>query len=284
MSFSESVPTLFTRYTYADPAEHTALLSVFIALQILGLIGSIALNFFTSWIISTVSYSLLALSGQLNKPNPAFGVCLAQAGLIYGIPSLTAATTLGLITQIWFNVRALLMQKVKNERIWTIVILVIPYVVLFSMVIASWVVGMNKPSLVRVIGSGMYCHIVRRASAALVALMLLPTLTLEIMICVALRRNWSTFRRMKQSMSIILRVMIFTFFGILAISLSGIFVFTDSHGAALNIVFAAMPVAAVVVFATQKDIIATWMFWKKRSQPRTKSIDSSRSSDASSPV
>jgi len=306
MSFSESVPTLFTRYTYADPAEHTALLSVFIALQILGLIGSIALvltttlastaprnatwqNFFTSWIISTVSYSLLALSGQLNKPNPAFGVCLAQAGLIYGIPSLTAATTLGLITQIWFNVRALLMQKVKNERIWTIVILVIPYVVLFSMVIASWVVGMNKPSLVRVIGSGMYCHIgpnssLGRASAALVALMLLPTLTLEIMICVALRRNWSTFRRMKQSMSIILRVMIFTFFGILAISLSGIFVFTDSHGAALNIVFAAMPVAAVVVFATQKDIIATWMFWKKRSQPRTKSIDSSRSSDASSPV
>lgn len=38
------------------------------------------------------------------------------------------------------------------------------------------------------------------------------------MICVALRRNWATFKRMKNSLSIIVRVMIFTMFGILAIT------------------------------------------------------------------
>jgi hypothetical protein len=80
--------------------EHKLLIDIFLVLQVLGLIGSCALvltttlssrsprnatwqNFFTSWIISTVSYSLLLFSGQINQPEPTFGVCLAQAGLIY---------------------------------------------------------------------------------------------------------------------------------------------------------------------------------------------------------
>jgi len=280
------------------------LINLFLALQMLGLIGSVALvltttlssraprnatwqNFFTSWIISTVSYSLLLFGGQVNQPEPTFGVCLAQAGLIYGIPSLTAATTFGLIAQIWFNVQTLLAKKIKSERLWTIGLLILPYVILFAMVVASWAVGIHNPDLVEVIGSGMYCHIgpsgaLGKASAALVALTLIPTLALEIMICVALRRNWATFKRMKNSLSIIVRVMIFTMFGILAITLSAIFVFSESHGAALNIVFATMPVVAVVVFATQMDIIKVWMFWKKR--PEGKTLASPRSSNSTEQV
>ncbi|KAJ6627645.1 hypothetical protein B0H10DRAFT_2210157 [Mycena sp. CBHHK59/15] len=303
MSFSGAgLPALFSRES-SHPTEHELRIDVFVVLQLLGLFGSIVLvltttlssaaprnatwqNFFTSWIISTVSYSLLAFSGQLNKTDPAFGVCLAQAGLIYGIPSLTAATTFGLIAQIWFSVQTLLAKKVKNERILTIGLLLFPYIILFAMVIASWVVGIRNPSLVQVIGSGMYCHIgptgtLGRVSAALVALSLIPTLTLEIMICIALRKNWATFKRMKHSMSITLRVMIFTFVGILAITVSGIFVFSDSHGAGLNIVFAAMPVTTVIIFSTQNDIIQVWMFWKKA--PQGKTIPS-RSSESSSRV
>ncbi|KAJ7096149.1 hypothetical protein C8R44DRAFT_889863 [Mycena epipterygia] len=307
MSFSDAgVPaffSFFSREAGSPTAHHKLLIGIFLVLQVLGLIGSVALvltttlssrsprnatwqNFFTSWIISTVSYSLLLFSGQVNKPEPMFGVCLAQAGLIYGIPSLTAATTFGLIAQIWFSVQALLARKIKNERLWTIGILILPYVILFAMVIASWAVGIRNPDLVVMIGSGMYCHIgpsgtLGKVSAALVALSLIPTLALEIMICVALRRNWATFKRMKHSMSITLRVIIFTMFGILAIALSGIFVFTESHGAALNIVFAAMPVVAVIVFSTQKDIISVWMFWKKQPAGKTLSTPRSSSSQAS---
>ncbi|KAJ7484234.1 hypothetical protein FB451DRAFT_1231843 [Mycena latifolia] len=305
MSFSEAgVPALFSREAGPATIHHKVLIDVFLTLQILGLIGSCALvltttlssrsprnatwqNFFTSWIISTVSYSLLLFSGQVNQREPTFGVCLAQAGLVYGIPSLTAATTFGLIAQIWFNVQALLAHKIKHERLMTIGLLILPYVILSSMVLASWVVGIRDPDLVVIIGSGMYCHIgpsgtLGKVSAALVALLLLPTLTLEIMICIALRRNWATLRRMKNSLSIIVRVMIFTVFGVLAIGLSGIFVFSGSHGAALNIVFATMPVTAVLVFATQTDIITVWMFWKK--QPEGKTLSSPRSSNSSAPV
>jgi len=268
------------------------LINLFLALQMLGLIGSCALvltttlsrratrnatwqNFFTSWIISTVSYALLLFGGQLGQTlagkDPMFGVCLAQAGLVYGIPSLTAATTFGLIAQIWFSVQNLLARKVKHERLWTIGLLILPYVILFSMVIASWATGIHNPEVVTVIGSGMYCHIgssgtLGRVSALLVALTMIPTVALEIMICVSLRRNWETFKRMKHSLAIILRVVIFTIFGILAISLSGVFVFSSTHGAGLNIVFATMPVVAVVVFSTQKDILSVWMFWKRPSK------------------
>ncbi|KAJ7791358.1 hypothetical protein B0H14DRAFT_2935721 [Mycena olivaceomarginata] len=307
MSFSDAgMPALLSRE--ASP-HHKTLINVFLTLQLLGLIGSCALvltttlssraprnatwqNFFTSWIISTVSYSLLLFAGQVNVPEPTFGVCLAQSGLIYGIPSLTAATTFGLIAQIWFSVQKLLAHQVKNERLLTIGILLFPYVILFAMVLASWVTGIRNTDHVRVIGSGMYCHLnssaaLGKASAAVVALLLLPTLALEISICVALRRNWGTFKRMKNSLSIILRVMIFTVFGILAITLSGIFVFSGSHGAALNIVFATMPVVAVVVFATQKDIIGVWMFWRPRPEQDAEAktfASSSRSSSASSKV
>ncbi|KAJ7216731.1 hypothetical protein B0H12DRAFT_1154069 [Mycena haematopus] len=308
MSFSEAGLHTFSSRD-ADPStpRHTTLINIFLTLQILGLIGSCALvltttlsnraprnatwqNFFTSWIISTVSYSLLLFSGQANKREPTFGVCLAQAGLIYGIPSLTAATTFGLIAQIWFSVQTLLAKKVKNERLWTIGLLILPYAILFSMVLASWVVGIRNTELVQVIGSGMYCHLgpgrngsLGKISAAVVAIMLIPTLALEISICIALRRNWGTFRSMRNSLSIILRVVIFTVFGMLAISLSGIFVFSDSHGAGLNIVFATMPVVAVIVFATQKDIFGVWMFWKPR-PTEEKMLSSPRSSNSSAQV
>ncbi|KAJ7056172.1 hypothetical protein C8F01DRAFT_1157008 [Mycena amicta] len=289
-----------------DPAPglKQPLIDTFLVLQIIGLVGSVALvltttlshraprnatwqNFFTSWIISTVSYSLLLFSGQLNSDHPAFGVCLAQAGLIYGIPALTAATTFGLIAQIWFSVQTLLLHKVKNERIWTVVILILPYCMMFGMVIASWVTGMNNPERVKVIGSGMYCHIgpsstLGRVSAALVALTLIPTLALEIAICIALRKNWTTFKRMRHSMSITLRVMIFTLFGILAISLSAIFVFSDSHGAAINVVLAALPVIGVIIFASQKDILLVWMFWRPRPEAGVGSGDGKAVSQTSS--
>ncbi|KAF7338817.1 hypothetical protein MSAN_02204400 [Mycena sanguinolenta] len=307
MSFSGAgLPAFFARDASPSSPRHDALISLFFALQILGLIGSCALvltttlsnraprnatwqNFFTSWIISTVSYTLLLFAGQANKPEPTFGVCLAQSGLVYGIPSLTAATTFGLIAQIWFSVQTLLSKKVQHERLWTIGLLVLPYVVLFAMVLASWVVGIRNTASVQVIGSGMYCHLgssgtLGKVSATVVAIFLIPTLALEISIGIALRRNWRTFKRTSNSLSIILRVMIFTVLGILAITLSGIFVFSNSHGAALNIVFATLPVTAVIIFATQKDIIGVWMFWTPGPPMQEKLPSSARSSSSISKV
>ncbi|KAJ7908654.1 hypothetical protein B0H13DRAFT_2016155 [Mycena leptocephala] len=266
MSFSDAgVPAMFSREA-GHPTRHKTLIDIFLTLQMLGLIGSCALvltttlssraprnatwqNFFTSWIISTVSYSLLLFAGQ-------------------GIPSLTAATTFGLIAQIWFSV--------KNERIWTIALLILPYVFLLALVIASWTIGIRNTDQVKIIGSGMYCHLV---SGAMVALTLLPTIALKVFsICIALRRNWGTFKRMKHSLSIILRVVVFTMFGILAIAVSGVFVFTNNHGASLNIVFGILPITAVVVFSTQKDIISVWMFWKPQSEEKMVSSPISSSS------
>ncbi|KAJ7199200.1 hypothetical protein GGX14DRAFT_662322 [Mycena pura] len=314
MSFSDAgVPALFSREAGPSSTPRTALIDVFLAFQLLGLIGSVALvltttlstratrnatwqNFFTSWIVSTVSYSLLLFAGQARRAQPAFGVCLAQAGLIYGIPSLTAATTFGLIAQASATARPYNTTPLTSSRADLVQgadalaaesperaaldgrvlakILVLPYCMLFGMVVASWVTGVRNPGSVAIIGSGMYCHIgssstLGKVSAALVALTLIPTLTFEILICIALRKNWATFARMHNAMSIILRVVVFTLIGILAISLSALFVFSSNHGPGVNIALAAMPVIAVLVFATQKDILAVWMFWRPASAART---------------
>ncbi|KAK7059839.1 hypothetical protein R3P38DRAFT_3168291 [Favolaschia claudopus] len=306
--FEAGVPALVSREAGPSTAlHHKMLIDLFLTLQMLGFVGSCALvltttlssraprnatwqNFFTAWIVSTVSYSLLLFSGQLNNPKPSFGVCLAQSGLIYGIPSLNAATAFGLIAQIWFSVQTVLSKKIKYERLWIIGLLILPYAFLVAIVVAAWTTGIRNSGSVELIGSGMYCHLghsatLGRVSAAIVALLLIPTLALEIAICVALRRNWGTFKKMRNSLSIIMRVVIFTIFGTLAIGVSGVFVFSDAHGAALNIVLAILPVTAVVVFATQKDIIRVWMFWKRPLPADEKSLDDSspRSSKSSAP-
>ncbi|KAJ7636730.1 hypothetical protein FB45DRAFT_449330 [Roridomyces roridus] len=306
-SFTAGLPalTFFPRSGDAgtQSPDHDTLINVFVALQMIGLIGSVALvltttlssraprtptwqNFFTSWIISTISYSLLLFAGQLRSRDPPFGVCLAQAGLIYGTPSLAAATTFGLVVQIWFSTQSLTAKKIPHERIWTLAILVLPYLVLFSMVLASWVIGSNNPELVKLIGSGMYCHIgptgaLGKVSATIVTILLLPTLVFEVLICVSLRRNWSTFRRMKNSLSIVLRVIIFSVIGVLAIVLSAIFVFSanEDHGASVNIVLALIPVLAVIVFSSQRDIISVWMFWRPREGRTLGSSSSSKTAE-----
>ncbi|CAK5282337.1 unnamed protein product [Mycena citricolor] len=286
-----------------SPQQRRSLIGLFLAFQIIGLIGSIALvltttlsrrasrsatwqNFFTSWIVSAISYSLLLFTSQAYNDTPPFGVCLAQAGLIYAMPSFTAATTFGLITQIWFTMQSLLKRRIASERYWVIALIIIPYCFLVAMATASWATGSADPASVGLIGSGMYCHIdaasgkLGKISGALVALILLPTVAIEISICVALRQHWKTFRRVRHSFSIMIRVMVFTLIGLLAVSIGALFVFSSNHGPAMNIVLAAMPFVSAVIFASQRDIISVWMFWRPSPSDQTLSETSTSTTNS----
>jgi hypothetical protein len=57
-------------------------------------------SYLSTWTLSAISYSLLALAGQLTGPQPPYGLCLAQAVLIYGAPPLTAFSGFALIIQV----------------------------------------------------------------------------------------------------------------------------------------------------------------------------------------
>lgn len=102
-----------------DSSQHdTSLIILFFALQLIGLVGSIFTiviahfspirrhltwyNFLASWIISSLSYSLLLFAGQIDlsgekKSEVPFGLCVFQSSVIYASPPLcvwcTALTT-----------------------------------------------------------------------------------------------------------------------------------------------------------------------------------------------
>ncbi|THU97932.1 hypothetical protein K435DRAFT_838350 [Dendrothele bispora CBS 962.96] len=264
-----------------------SLVKVFIAFQMVALVGSLLTfitafsssvrrhptwyNFLASWIISCISYSLLFFGGELNEPKPSIGLCMTQASLIYAAPPFTAATTLGLVVQIWFTVRNLLSKNpMIGQSFWTTLILALPWLLWCGVIAESVGFALSEPSSIRKTGSGMYCNtgipIPGRVSAVLAALHLIPAVIIEVLIFLSLRKNWAAMKQRKNTMSMIIRVFGFSVFGVFALALSLFFVFTIHHGADLNIVVATIPVAAVLIFGSQSDLLNVYMFWKRKRQ------------------
>ncbi|KAL0573027.1 hypothetical protein V5O48_008938 [Marasmius crinis-equi] len=137
-----------------------------------------------SWIISSVSYTLLFFGGQLKQPKPNPGLCLVQASLIYAAPPHTAASSLCLVVQIWFSVHEGLGKKpFTGQRIWTRIFLFVPYILWLLIVIESLTFALMYPKTVKRTSSGMYCNtkiiIPGRISAALVSVILILAVTVE---------------------------------------------------------------------------------------------------------
>jgi len=266
----------------------------FIALQLFGLIGCVIIlgtiifshtsrqltwfSFIFSWIISSLSYLLLFLMGQLENKRPSFGVCLAQATLIYAAPPLTAATTLALVTQVYFNMRNLFLdQSKRKEKNWTIALLIVtPYLLHFTIAMTCLAVGLNDPGTVgRLSIVNAYCNFKNRTpskvSSVIVASLMVPSIIIGICVCVILIRDWQV---RKYSPSSSLRVLGFSMYGTLAIALGIVFAASShDHSPELNVVLATMPAVAVLIFGVKSDILSVWMFWR-RSDPSYAIFDS----------
>jgi hypothetical protein len=288
----QSLIAIVSRKVKDEEGNSSELIKVFISFNLFGLFGflitlvtvlcsrstprhSTWFSFAISWIISAISYSLLFWGGNLTGPEPPYTLCLIQGILVYSAPPLTAATTLALVVQIWFLVHSVVTttssKAGRMPPMLLTALLVIPYLLYITILIGTLVVGWYNPHTVRRVGSGMYCNfsnrIPGRLSTLLVALIMVPAVVLEILICRALRQQWTLFKRTPDALSMVLRVVAFTFVGILAIALSMVFFFMIHHGADLNIVISIVPVSAVLIFGTQADLLRVWMFWKKRPIP-----------------
>ncbi|KAK1224875.1 hypothetical protein PQX77_012186 [Marasmius sp. AFHP31] len=225
-------------------------------------------SFMVSWVISSISYTLLFFGGQLKEHKPPLGLCMAQASLIYAAPPHTAASTLGLVVQIWFSVREGLGKKpFSGQRIWTRVLLFVPWILWVLIVIESLTIAALNLKTVKRTGSGMYCNtkiiIPGRISAALVSIILIPAVIVEVIIILSIRKKWKSLREQTVA-SLAIRVTLFVIFGFFAIVLSVTFTFMVQKGAELNIVVSIIPVAAILIFGTQKDLMNAWMFWRWR--------------------
>lgn len=275
-----------------DKDSSPALINVFIAFQLFGLLGALIMLFTTalfrsqaprhaawysfilSWIISCLSYTLLFWAGHLAPQDPVpYTLCFIQGIFIHAAPPLTAGTTLGLVTQIWLLLRSATTTGARAQHISPLLLtatLIIPYMMFVGIMVTTLVIGWKDPQTVERSGSGMYCSFTNvipgRLSSLLCIVILVPAVVLEVLVCRMLHSHWGAFRAEKYAKSMVLRVTIFALVGILAVCLSFVFFFIIDHAAVLNIVISVAPVAAVLIFGTQADLYRVYMFWRKRPQ------------------
>jgi len=69
-----------------------------------------------------------------------------------------------------------------------------------------------------------------------------------------------------ESITMVIRVLVFSSLGVLSLVMAVAWVIAYSHDQAFDIILALLPVSAFLVFGSQMDLVRVWMFWR---QPRT---------------
>jgi len=259
---------------HGNPTVVTA----FAALQTIGLIGSLLvlctvvlssrvkrystwISFNVSWIFMTLTYLLLFISGEQTGSDLG-SICVLQSALVYSIPVLGGSTGLALCIQIWQTVSG-------YQKVSTAILIGAPYVSFLIMTLGPLIKAGTDTSGVRM-DSGLYCGLISGVpgdvSAALVIVMVVITVSYEIRIFKLLldnRRRYPDSNESSISIPIVIRVAVFNLFGILTVASGAVFLTRNSIGEEVgNLVIASLPVAWVLVFGTQTDIVRAWMFWK----------------------
>ncbi|KAF9060334.1 hypothetical protein BDP27DRAFT_1339819 [Rhodocollybia butyracea] len=233
-------------------------------------------NFMLGWVVWCISFSLLI--GQQTGGCPAFGLCLFQAALVYAGPPANAFATVAIILQLYFQTTARL-NNAKNPQWQTTLISVAPpslYILIFALII---VFGFLNPSQIQRDTTGMFCGISSgvptQIGAALVASLSIIMLFFEVKTFTLLYRNWAMFRHIRAetknsvnsvSLTMIIRVSVFSFLPILALGISLVSATSTSSNLA-HISTASLPGAAALIFGTQRDVLSVLMFWRIERKP-----------------
>lgn len=224
-------------------------------------------SFIASWIVSCTSYSVLTFVGQQSQEFPTYGLCLVQGALVYSVPSLTAGTVLGLAIHTFINMRYILSKVTYPLHVLTIYLLVItPWAIWLVMFIISIVWGAQNPQAVRLGKNGTYCHYrdtnFSQLSSLLVVGLNLSTISVEAVICYHLFKQRRMILESGYSMTMTLRVMAFSFCGAVALGLSVAWIVSSTRGQLFEMVLAVLPIAVVLLFGSQADLIDAWTFGK----------------------
>jgi len=283
-----------------DTGTHERIALAFVVLQLIGAIGLLIVlltaavgssvkrsstwyNFGLSWILSSVSYTLLAIAGKRRGPEPAFALCVVQSGLIYAAPALTGCTTLALITHMLVNIRRLLANAPFRTHLGMVLaLLALPYVVWLTIFLAAFMYGINHPETVKRSENSTYCNstssLWSKISSLFVAICMILIIVALGVIGKRLYRNRNVIKGSNQSFALVARVMVFSLLGVLALGVAVAYVMTSKHGQAFDIILACLPVLAVLVFGSQMDLLRTLMCQGQRLPIPEKSLHSPYSS------
>ena len=239
--------------------------------------ASVWFLFIFSWIFTSIA-SILLLGEQTGSlPNPT--ICLSQAILLYSAPVFSAYCGLSYILHLYFSVLAALRGKVWLLRSSIIVILhLVPCLVLIGMAILIVVITSMNPSILQRDPSGLYCHVTNTMPAKVEGTLIMGAMAilivvevLIVLIFIKTRRNWKQVNRVSKVESpadnmfldAVVRAVIFTFLPLISLVMS-IFDFLPNHSdpvqqyAISDIFVSTIPIAAALIFGTQRDMLKTW--------------------------
>ncbi|KAE9398778.1 hypothetical protein BT96DRAFT_994593 [Gymnopus androsaceus JB14] len=248
-------------------------------------------SFCISWTIYCVSYCLLFFAReQFNQDEkPSHGICLVQAALIYSSPPLTGATSFSLFLDVWWMFRASTMGKRSGGSALMTTLFVAPYAFWVILTIGFLIAGGVNPQMVqRDLAVDPYCvlsHPVPPILACSLTLVFgLAVLVMLVILAVGMYRmrmqvnqnsesvhpsrskfgictednDRSKSGNRAQMLALIIRLITSGLLGVIAITISTVFVFNRAAGSRADLAFASLPPAVVLVFGTQKDFLLLW--------------------------
>lgn len=260
----------------------------FIALQILGgaLFVLVALSAFLAqlrggsrhptffsfcfaWVVFCVSYSLLYFAGQQGT-RPEHGLCVVHSALVYAAPPLASSATISLVTHLLLNVLLALSGTADKRRssLTSAALIIVPWVIWAAVFIGVLLFGIHHSELVQISPNGTFCVLVHTTLPKLTSIWATIASTVlvseEVVIAILLYRNREIFSSgLGQNKTMAIRIGIFSMLGVGAIAVALVYTVTQRRGVQFDLLIAAIPPSAAVIFGTQKDILQVWVFWKK---------------------
>ncbi|KAH9477546.1 hypothetical protein JR316_0009768 [Psilocybe cubensis] len=206
------------------PAFDLTLIRLYVALNIIGLVGMILMvmtasisrkvkrlstwySFCVSWILSCSSYLLLFLTGQQTSLNPVYWLLLG------------------------------------------------PYSILLVIFIGVAVYTNRSPGTLQKVSWGTYCRSTNpdwaRISWIVVAVVSMAIIVVQGQLAARLYSNFHSIRRGSQSFATMLRGMLFTLIGFINLVVAMVLVVTNVHDLTFDIIISLFPILGLIVFGSQ---------------------------------
>lgn len=266
-------------YTFLHVAGGLVGLPVIIATTLLSKRASrhpTMINLFVTLVIYSVSYLLLIFGRQQNEeidPAVPSKLCQAQQALVHGTPTMASTAGLVVVIQMWTSFRTPQRPVTMMRPGWwphsirLTVSLAVPYVVFVAYTTASGVLGTLYPETVNA-SNGLYCTILKDpfrqyAVPSYTAAVMVLVIIFEVLAGTQLYRSWSSISRMfplarrQTSLYMFSRVVVFNVYSVVTLCASVLFL-TDALSPWPYFIQAGLPLAATLVFGTQKDLLQAW--------------------------
>ncbi|KAK0465602.1 uncharacterized protein EV420DRAFT_968831 [Desarmillaria tabescens] len=238
-------------------------------------------NLWITFVIYSVSYCILLYSGQVESIIAlSSNVCLVQAAMIHGAPSMSAIAGLVVVFQIWQTFQEPSSSNTTNRPHSVKIFLVLPYLVFLVFALMAGILGKLYPEHIYT-PNGLYCSLSnvglsRYVVPTFCVTVLAVLVVLEVTLVVRYYKMWTLISRTfplasrRTSPSLLLRVLLFNVYSVVIFSVAVLFL-SDFSNHWPYMMEASIPLTAVVVFGSQADLFRAWCFWRPQPPVNTSS-------------